>query len=628
MAVLFTAPFVTALNLSGLPISGATLTFYTTGTSTLAAVYANSALTVALTNPVVTDAAGRFPAIYLATATAYRAVLRDAGGAVIRDTDPVSGSLASSVTVSLFDFIDPSLYSAIRARTYAGDLSTQIQAAITGASGGTLYIPAGKYPYASAPTVGKALRTRIVGENATLDAPPGGTINGAELAFTGTSGPGMTVGVADGNPDTTGYCTGFSAEYVNFSTPFGTGGDNAILIQNSAGWAVRRCKFYGYKGKVVYLYGGNVTGKVDDCHVLGTGAAGTGNDGIYFGSYQFGNFDITIERNHILQLERGVVFGPGRYVVCHNNTVEVLTVAQWGFAGTGDISDLSIWLNKSETQRGYAFDKTGFTGQIVRLSHKGNVYFGSGNASFVNPGFGNLDRGKVLASDTPDGSNFILVTANNGSLASPAVFPNSSMWDAATTSCLGDIQGSGWENDLFASIRGKELIGGSGAFASLDGGAVAGTYPNIATGGKPQGWTNLLSAGTWALLTEAIVGGPVCTVAAGAATDACSIVLTLTPVNRVRYFAVGVTARGWLQVYADGTQILDVGSSLARYVVPIVRFSVAANAASTTIKLAKPTGQSLTIAEVSAYEVGPADYNNTSATAAAVSRLMKRGIYT
>ncbi|MGE5501240.1 MAG: SGNH/GDSL hydrolase family protein [Ignavibacteriales bacterium] len=85
------------LDANGNPVSGGSVTFYLTGTTTKQTVYANSALTVALTNPLSTNSAGLFvnasnqpTAIYLDPQYVYRAVYNDATGTTIRDVDPVN----------------------------------------------------------------------------------------------------------------------------------------------------------------------------------------------------------------------------------------------------------------------------------------------------------------------------------------------------------------------------------------------------------------------------------------------------------------------------------------------------------------------------------------------------------
>jgi hypothetical protein len=81
-----------ALDANGNPISGATWTFYLSGTTTLTPVYTSNALSTALSNPVVADSGGKFANIFLDNAISYRAVLKDSGGSTIKDIDPVNGS--------------------------------------------------------------------------------------------------------------------------------------------------------------------------------------------------------------------------------------------------------------------------------------------------------------------------------------------------------------------------------------------------------------------------------------------------------------------------------------------------------------------------------------------------------
>jgi hypothetical protein len=90
--ILLSAPVLVALTSSGAPISGALLQFYATGTTTAAPVYTSSALTTPLSNPVVANSAGLFPAIYLDPTVTYRAQLQTASGTLIADIDPINAS--------------------------------------------------------------------------------------------------------------------------------------------------------------------------------------------------------------------------------------------------------------------------------------------------------------------------------------------------------------------------------------------------------------------------------------------------------------------------------------------------------------------------------------------------------
>ncbi len=76
---------------TGLPYAGGSLTFYASGTSTPLATYSNRALSIANTNPVVLDSAGRAGDIFLQN-LAYKVVLADVNANVIWAADPVYSS--------------------------------------------------------------------------------------------------------------------------------------------------------------------------------------------------------------------------------------------------------------------------------------------------------------------------------------------------------------------------------------------------------------------------------------------------------------------------------------------------------------------------------------------------------
>jgi hypothetical protein len=103
MAQLFAPHYHTILDTNGAPVSGGYVRFYLTGTTTLATVYADSALTTPLGSTingatgVQADSAGRLPAIYLNPAVAYGIKEYDAANGLIRATDPINDSLAASL---------------------------------------------------------------------------------------------------------------------------------------------------------------------------------------------------------------------------------------------------------------------------------------------------------------------------------------------------------------------------------------------------------------------------------------------------------------------------------------------------------------------------------------------------
>jgi hypothetical protein len=76
---------------AGLPYAGGTLDFYASGTSTRLNTYSDSALSIANTNPVVLDSAGRAGSVFLQN-LAYKVTLSDVNNNLIWTEDPVYSS--------------------------------------------------------------------------------------------------------------------------------------------------------------------------------------------------------------------------------------------------------------------------------------------------------------------------------------------------------------------------------------------------------------------------------------------------------------------------------------------------------------------------------------------------------
>lgn len=85
MSQLFFLPFQPIPNQRGLPAGSAKAYFYQSGTTTLQTVYADAGLTVPLRNPVVADAIGRLPDIYMPDTATYRVRLVDRLGSPLGD---------------------------------------------------------------------------------------------------------------------------------------------------------------------------------------------------------------------------------------------------------------------------------------------------------------------------------------------------------------------------------------------------------------------------------------------------------------------------------------------------------------------------------------------------------------
>ena len=85
----FVLPYQTVIDNTGVPLPGALLYFYVSGTNTPLNTYSDVALTTPNTNPVVANAAGVFPSIFM-PGVDYKVVLEDSSFNQIWTADPVN----------------------------------------------------------------------------------------------------------------------------------------------------------------------------------------------------------------------------------------------------------------------------------------------------------------------------------------------------------------------------------------------------------------------------------------------------------------------------------------------------------------------------------------------------------
>jgi len=93
----FTWPNTFSVNPAGVPLVGAQLFFYQSGTNTPQNTYSDVNLTVPNTNPVISDANGYFGNVFLLPSPEYRVVLEDSTGAIVWSMDPVGPGVGSGV---------------------------------------------------------------------------------------------------------------------------------------------------------------------------------------------------------------------------------------------------------------------------------------------------------------------------------------------------------------------------------------------------------------------------------------------------------------------------------------------------------------------------------------------------
>lgn len=104
MAFLFT-PNYQKQDGNGLPLSGATLTFYRAGTTTKITIYQDSQATTPHANPITADATGSFPAIFLTTVDNYKFILKTAAAVTVQTVDriPVAGNVNTETLAQAVD---------------------------------------------------------------------------------------------------------------------------------------------------------------------------------------------------------------------------------------------------------------------------------------------------------------------------------------------------------------------------------------------------------------------------------------------------------------------------------------------------------------------------------------------
>ena len=203
---IFRLPKATAISDNLTLVAGAKVSFFLTGTSTPTDTYQDSALTTPHTNPVIADAAGRFPPIYLNPDILYRVTFTDSADVDIYPAvDPVNDRVLSQAIIGgyLYPRTDAEIAALVtptdkaflpgNVRRYGAvgdgltDDTTAIQNAInaTGANGGDVVFPAGTYIIASSLDLSDRRSVRLVG----VGSPPtSGSNSPSQIYVTATSG--------------------------------------------------------------------------------------------------------------------------------------------------------------------------------------------------------------------------------------------------------------------------------------------------------------------------------------------------------------------------------------------------------------------------------------------------------
>ena len=115
MAQRFIEPIARIFTNAGAVGVGYKYYFYLTGTTTPVTTYQNAGLTVANTNPVLSDANGRFPEIWYSDLSQLKLIVKDSSNNTIETVDPV-GATSSAVSLNDFD-VRPTSYWGLTAGT-------------------------------------------------------------------------------------------------------------------------------------------------------------------------------------------------------------------------------------------------------------------------------------------------------------------------------------------------------------------------------------------------------------------------------------------------------------------------------------------------------------------------------
>lgn len=99
---IFALPKVTNIDSSVRVTPGAKAWFYQTGTTTPQNTFTDSALTIPSANPVVADANGVFPVVYLDPTLIYKLTLTTSADVLIYTADPVNDQLLSQALLGLY----------------------------------------------------------------------------------------------------------------------------------------------------------------------------------------------------------------------------------------------------------------------------------------------------------------------------------------------------------------------------------------------------------------------------------------------------------------------------------------------------------------------------------------------
>lgn len=212
---LFVPPRYTPVNSTGRPYPLSTLTFHLDGTTTLVNVYTTAACSVAHSNPLTSNSAGLFPAIYINPETGpFKATLKNSAGSTLWTEDVIPaepGVSQASVGAALYPRSAAEITAGVTPSSYAynygdprrfgstldGVVDDSATLNTTLSVGGTVRIPAGLTAKATNLTMSVAGTELVIEAGATISQSTAAnkliTVSGANCTI---SGPGKLLGPA------------------------------------------------------------------------------------------------------------------------------------------------------------------------------------------------------------------------------------------------------------------------------------------------------------------------------------------------------------------------------------------------------------------------------------------------
>jgi hypothetical protein len=295
---IFTQPSQQALDTAANVLSGATLTFQVTGTSTPTDAYSEPTLTTPLANPLSANGAGVFVPVFLDPEVVYRIILKTQAGVTLQTWDPANENIialftqqyigqilfprtsleiSNGVTPVSYAYEAPNILRYGADSTGVADSANAIRQALLANS--YAYIPGG-FTFKVASTI------VITGNIVTIVGDRGGSFSGQSsgINFTGTGSLFSATGTEFGNiyighlsivggSGDGAYCIHSTRpqslfEYIHMEDAVVGYNNPGIKLSSSSqgSWSscIRRCKWVGppstnaFRGYYVDIDGGNV----------------------------------------------------------------------------------------------------------------------------------------------------------------------------------------------------------------------------------------------------------------------------------------------------------------------------------------------------------------------------------